>query len=317
MAGLTITKMLVFSEKYGIKCPYSMTPTEITYHETSNDASAMSEISYMIGNNKEVSYHYAVDDYRAVQGVLDNRSTWNSGDGRNGAGNRKSIAIECCYSKSGGDRYYKARNNALTLIALKMKQYGIPVSKVYFHKNRSGKNCPNRTLSEGITLAQFRSMVQKRYDEMYKSGSTTVKPAPSAVTKHKVGETVTINGVYTSSGSDKKLKPARTKGKITKVIKGARNPYLLENGNIGWTNDECITSKTQSQSSKSYYKKYTGKSGRVDVVLEAIGVPSMYRGSWKKRKAVANANGISGYEGTESQNNKIIALARQGKLKKV
>lgn len=67
----------------------------------------------------------------------------------------------------------------------------------------------------------------------------------------------------------------------------------------------------------NYYKKYTGKSGRIDVVLEAIGVPSMYRGSWKKRKAVANANGISGYEGTGSQNNKIISLARQGKLKKV
>ncbi|MFR7590200.1 MAG: hypothetical protein ACLUVC_02055 [Longibaculum sp.] len=67
----------------------------------------------------------------------------------------------------------------------------------------------------------------------------------------------------------------------------------------------------------NYYKKYTGKSGRVDVVLEAVGVPSLYRGYWKKRKAVASANGISNYTGTASQNIKLINLAKQGKLKKV
>ena len=58
--------------------------------------------------------------------------------------------------------------------------------------------------------------------------------------KYKVGDTVSINGVYVSSTSDKKLKPAKSKGRITKIISGARNPYLLENGNIGWVNDDCI-----------------------------------------------------------------------------
>ena len=43
--------------KYGIKCPYSMTPTRIVIHNTANDASAQNEISYMIGNNLEVSFH--------------------------------------------------------------------------------------------------------------------------------------------------------------------------------------------------------------------------------------------------------------------
>lgn len=69
---------------------------------------------------------------------------------------------------------------------------------------------------------------------------------PSSTTKHKVGETVTINGVYTSSTSTKKLTPAVKSGKITKIIADARNPYLLNDGDIGWVNDDCIVSKTSS-----------------------------------------------------------------------
>ena len=70
---------------------------------------------------------------------------------------------------------------------------------------------------------------------------------PTATLKYKVGDTVTINGVYVSSTSDKKYKPAKTKGKITKIIEGARNPYLLENGDIGWTNDACIVTNVSSK----------------------------------------------------------------------
>lgn len=65
--------------------------------------------------------------------------------------------------------------------------------------------------------------------------------------KYKVGDVVTINGVYVSSTSTEKIKPAITKGTITRVIEGARNPYLLDNGNIGWVNDECIVNTTNIQ----------------------------------------------------------------------
>lgn len=58
--------------------------------------------------------------------------------------------------------------------------------------------------------------------------------------KYKVGDVVDINGVYTSSTSTEKLQPAITRGTITRIVEGARNPYLLDNGNIGWVNDDCI-----------------------------------------------------------------------------
>ena len=41
----------------------------ITVHNTYNDASAENEIAYMIRNNNEVSFHIAVDDKEAVQGI--------------------------------------------------------------------------------------------------------------------------------------------------------------------------------------------------------------------------------------------------------
>lgn len=72
-------------------------------------------------------------------------------------------------------------------------------------------------------------------------GSTSSK-----VSKYKIGDTVTINGVYVSSTSDTRLTPVKTKGRITKIIEGARNPYLLEGGNIGWVNDDCIVSKVET-----------------------------------------------------------------------
>ena len=62
---------------------------------------------------------------------------------------------------------------------------------------------------------------------------------------YKVGDVVTINGVYTSSTSTEKLIPAITKGTITRIVSGARNPYLLDNGNIGWINESCIVSSSK------------------------------------------------------------------------
>lgn len=74
---------------------------------------------------------------------------------------------------------------------------------------------------------------------------------------------------------------------------------------------------TTAKPTTAYYKTYTGKSDKIDKVLSAVGVPAAYRGSWKKRKAVAAKNGISNYTGTAAQNLKLITLAKHGKLKKV
>ena len=146
---MNITKNLVSQSKYNIKCPYAMTPTRIVVHNTANDASAKNEIAYMISNNQEVSFHYAVDDKEVVQGIPENRNAWHSGDGENGKGNREGIAIEICYSKSGGDKFTKAEKNAVDLIVDILKRYNWGVNKVTKHQDYSGKYCPHRTLDNG------------------------------------------------------------------------------------------------------------------------------------------------------------------------
>lgn len=83
---MQITNVICPTSKYPIKCPYEMTPEFIVVHNTANDASAMSEISYMLGNNNKVSFHAAVDNERVVTGIPFNRNTWNAGDGGSGIG---------------------------------------------------------------------------------------------------------------------------------------------------------------------------------------------------------------------------------------
>ncbi|KUF30834.1 MULTISPECIES: peptidoglycan recognition protein family protein [Lysinibacillus] len=107
-----------------------MAPQFITVHSTANDGPATNKISYMIGNNNYVSYHVALDDKEVIQAIPFNRNTWHCGDGGGSSdpnalkkGNRLSISIEICYSKSGGVRYGVAEENAVQYIAKLLKQY--------------------------------------------------------------------------------------------------------------------------------------------------------------------------------------------------
>ena len=164
---MNIKQNLVSKDKYGIKCPYALTPTYITIHNTYNDAPAANEIKYMISNNKEVSFHIAVDDKEAIQGIPFNRNAWHAGDGGSGIGNRQSIAVEICYSKSGGAKFDKAYANALEVVAQLMKEFNIPASNIKYHKNWSGKNCPHRLIAMGVTVEKFRALAQTKYNALY------------------------------------------------------------------------------------------------------------------------------------------------------
>ena len=147
--GLTVVKNLVDPGKYSIKCPHGMTPEFIVVHNTANDASAANEIAYMIRNDDETSFHYAIDDKQIVQGIPENRNAWHAGDDGSGKGNRKGIGIEICYSLSGGSKFIAAEKLAAKFIAEKLKEKGWGIDKVKKHQDFSGKYCPHRTLDMG------------------------------------------------------------------------------------------------------------------------------------------------------------------------
>ena len=61
----------------------------------------------------------------------------------------------------------------------------------------------------------------------------------SGSTAHSVGEKVNYHTIYASSDSEQALSPLYKEGTITRIVVGARNPYLLDDG-TGWINDACI-----------------------------------------------------------------------------
>lgn len=205
---LSIFQNLVSKDKWDIKCPYAMKPEYIVVHNTANDASARNEIAYMARNNNQVSFHYAVDDKEVVQGIPDNRNSWNAGDGAYGTGNRKGIAIEICYSKSGGAKFDKAEENAAQLIAMKMKEYNIPISKVKRHYDfaTDKKRCPHRTMDKG--WARFLEMVKKAYDGSKPASKPVSKPTTAKKTIEQVAQEVLVGKWGNGDTRKQKLKAA-------------------------------------------------------------------------------------------------------------
>ena len=198
--GLKMIQMLVPVAKYGVKCPYAMVPEFVTIHNTANNASALAEISYMIGNWEEVSYHWAVDDVQAIQAIEHNRNGWQSGDGANGTGNRKSIGIEICHSLTPGNpRYAKSEDNGAKLTAIILYQYGWGIDRIRKHQDWSGKYCPHRILDNG-NWEGFKGKVQAYLFQL--QGKQTPTPQPTVASKPTATASAreyTENGTFTAT----------------------------------------------------------------------------------------------------------------------
>ena len=310
-----VRKNLMSSSLYSWKSPYSMQPTRIVVHNTANDASADQEIRYMnksaTEGGRQVSYHYAVDDIEAVQGLPENRNGWHAGDGGNGKGNREGIAIEICYSKSGGDRFIKAEQNAVELIVDILKRYGWGIDKVTKHQDYSGKYCPHRTLDMGWD--RFINMIKAKLN-------TNNKPATSnndsgyLYTNYKG---VSIVDALASIGVDSSFANRTKLANINGISNYRGTPAqnttllsLLKQGKLK-ANDSgnTNTSSNTNLNNKSYLKANYNGSSIVDA-LASIGVNSSY----SYRSKLAAINGISNYRGTPAQNTLMLNLLKQGKL---
>lgn len=217
--SLHIAQMLVPSSKYSKKCPYSMTPTRLVIHNTANTASALNEISYMISNNNLVSFHYAVDEKQAVQGLPLNRNGWHAGDG-NGAGNRRGIGIEICRSKSDKALFLKAEDNGAYLAAKLLVQYGWGMAQLTKHQDYSGKYCPHRTLDLG--WQRFKNLVQKYYNQI-KNGSSSSSSVEGKETKEiDIMDRGQIEFIAFSDSTDKEAL-----AKVEAYFKATKIPFVL------------------------------------------------------------------------------------------
>ena len=193
----TFRQNLVPSSKYSIKCPYEMSPSYITIHNTSNSASADAEIRYMISNNNQTSFHVCVDEKEVIQAIPFNRNAWHAGDGGNGNGNRKSIGIEIARSTGDANLFEQAERNCAAYVAKLLKERGWGIDRVKRHKDWSGKNCPHKTMEKG--WQRFLNMIQAELNKLNGAPKPQPQPQPQPSTSQfKVGN---YNGYVVTTDS--------------------------------------------------------------------------------------------------------------------
>ena len=291
---IAVKKRIVESEKYALKCPNPMTPEYITIHNTANDASAANEISYMTGNSESTSYHFAIDDKEVIQGIPLDRNAWHSGDGRNGTGNRKSIAVEICYSKSGGARYRAAEALAIKFVAQLLKERGWGVDKIRKHQDWNGKYCPHRILSEG-RWDQVKAAIAAELERL--GGKKAPKPPKT--------ETKTGGATYTVKKGDALSVIAQKTGVSMATLQrlnGIKNPNFIKVGQVLRLTDSA---STPTKGKKSSYTLPSGvfkvtspltKGTAVKQIQTALAALYYYPDKGAKN------NGIDGYYGSKTAN---------------
>ncbi|PAE66174.1 N-acetylmuramoyl-L-alanine amidase [Bacillus subtilis] len=220
--AIKVVKNLVSKSKYGLKCPNPMKAEYITIHNTANDASAANEISYMKNNSSSTSFHFAVDDKQVIQGIPTNRNAWHTGDGTNGTGNRKSIGVEICYSKSGGARYKAAEKLAIKFVAQLLKERGWGIDRVRKHQDWNGKYCPHRILSEG-RWNQVKAAIEK---ELKALGGETSSSKVSVAKKKTTNSSSKKTSYALPSGIFKVKSPMMRGEKVTQIQKALAALYF-------------------------------------------------------------------------------------------
>ena len=183
---MTPIKEMLIPKGTAARPGYAMQPGYITIHNTANASKgAGAEIHglYMTqngGQNAQVSYHYVVDDQVIIRLLPDTENAWHAGDGANGTGNRKSLAIEICENPESD--LLAATDNAAELTARLMKDWGIGTDHVVQHNFWSGKNCPRRIRAgEPYDWDAFLAMVQGFYTALTMPKDDAEKPDESAV----------------------------------------------------------------------------------------------------------------------------------------
>ena len=162
-------------------------------------------------------------------------------------------------------------------------------------------------------LAKYEKAVQN-YDGIYHFNQNQFDALVSFTYNCGVGnlKNLTQNGKRTLEQISVKLPLYNKAGGV--VLRGLQRRRAAEKDLFD------IPIKTDKTGTK-YYPQYTGDSPRVDEVLKAVGADKDYDMSQSKaylrRKPIADANSIKNYTGTSTQNNKIIKLAKDGKLRRV
>lgn len=136
----------------------------IVIHETSNaniGSNAKRHNEYIHKNReRQVSWHYTVDDKEIYQHLPDNEIGWHAGDKKKiDGGNVNGIGIEMCVNSDGD--FNKTKDNTAQLVAFLLKRYNLTINSVKTHHDFSGKHCPQNIL-DANDWQNFLNLVQEK-----------------------------------------------------------------------------------------------------------------------------------------------------------
>jgi len=134
--GIKVIQSLIPKSNKTSRPQYSMKAEWITIHNVGNPGTTAEQNSKFVDNtDKYLSWHLTIGNNVIYQELPFIESSWNAGDGSNGVGNRKSIAIEICDNQESID-------TAIKFIPYLLKITGLTIDKIVPHKHWSGKECP-------------------------------------------------------------------------------------------------------------------------------------------------------------------------------
>lgn len=137
----------------------------LVIHDTANTSTgsgALSHANYlynaaMAGTVLNTSWTYTMDDSNMYQHVPENEVSYHAGDGSVlpgqsatylGGGNRNGIAIEM--SVADDDDTYRVWQRTAKFAAQALVRYNLPRTHMKYHRDFSGKICPNTLINSGL-----------------------------------------------------------------------------------------------------------------------------------------------------------------------
>ena len=274
---------------------------KIVVHQTGNkrkgaNAEMHARLQYN-GNSREASWHYQVDDSIAYQSFSHDDGLWHAGN-RNI--NKESIGVEICVNTDGD--YDEAVKNGVELVKHVMAVENIDIVEVINHHDASGKWCPSEILNgrEDLTWAWFKNQLGSATGKVEQVGS--VKPSSSKPAySGSIVDYLNQQGIASNINNRKNL--AVEYGIVNKESDytgtATQNTALL---NAMMTGEP----KQQGTRKEPIQSDYKGNS-LVDYLVGA-----KKPNSFNDRKKLAEANGISNYAGTASQNLALLNKLRGG-----
>lgn len=135
----------------------------VTVHNTANrgaGANAEMHRRYLLGDDareRQVGWHFTVDDTEVVQHVPVDEVAWHAGP----RGNETSLGVEIC--EHAGIDQEAADDRAALLVAVLLVEGDIPLSHVRTHRSWTGKECPRVLLQSPGGWERFLARVSEHY----------------------------------------------------------------------------------------------------------------------------------------------------------